>query len=291
MASSLWKICVDSYFLVKLRIRADRTQLQYHFAITNLGDFVGHDPTTDDLSDDNVAGMMGLLLRHGLSATTVNERRGRINALWTWCAKRGIVKTFPTVQPIPEPERTPIAWNRDELAVILRECDVEGGRIAGIPARLWWSSLHLAMWDSSERIGALLAVKWSMLHDDFLIIPAEVRKGGRRDRAYQLHANTLAMLSLITVPHRELVWPWDRSYQRLWGRYKLILKRAGLPADRNSMFHRMRRSVASHYEAAGGNATELLGHSDRRTTIAGYLDPTIVPQAQAIDRLFRPNSG
>jgi integrase len=49
----------------------------------------------------------------------------------------------------------------------------------------------------------------------------------------------------------------------------------------------MRRSVASHYEAAGGNATELLGHSSRSVTLA-YLDPRIVPQQHAVDLLFRP---
>lgn len=38
---------------------------------------------------------------------------------------------------------------------------------------------------------------------------------------------------------------------------------------------------------AGGNATELLGHSSRKVTEA-YLDPEIVARPAACDRLFRP---
>ncbi len=289
MPECLWQICVSKYFLINSRIRCEATQAQYHFAINNLRQFVGHEPTTDDLVDDNVAGMMGLLLRQGLAPKTINERRGRINALWTWLAKRGVVKTFPTTQAMPEPERAPLAWTREEVSRIMRECDVEGGWIAGVPARLWWTSLHNVCWDSGERIGALMEARWSHLTADYLTLPAEIRKGGRMDRVYHLHPDTLAGLERIRLPVRELIWPWELSPNMLWLRYKKILKRAGLSFDRKSMFHRMRKSVASHFQAAGGNATALLGHQDARTTRA-YIDERIAPAPQAIDRLFRPNA-
>jgi hypothetical protein len=48
--------------------------------------------------------------------------------------------------------------------------------------------------------------------------------------------------------------------------------------------------VASHAEAAGMNATELLHHSTRKVTLA-YLDPRIVKRPQAADVLFRPGKG
>jgi hypothetical protein len=46
----------------------------------------------------------------------------------------------------------------------------------------------------------------------------------------------------------------------------------------------MRRSVASYFKQAGGDATELLDHSARSVTQA-YLDPRIVTQVQAMDLL------
>lgn len=284
----LLELCVSKFFLINQRIRCIDTQRQYQYALANLEAFVGHPPELTDLNDDNVAGMMGLLARRGLSVETINDRRGRINSLWTWCAKRGMVTTWPTVSPLPEPERIPLAWSRDDVAAILRECSVEGGWVAGIAARLWWETIHLVMWDSGERIGALMAARWSHLQGENLILPAEIRKGGQRDRIYRLHQDTVAKLESIRKPERELIWPWDRTEAILYRRYKNLLKRAGLPFDRKSMFHRMRRSVASHYEAAGGNATELLGHSNRRTTQASYIDPRISPSPQAVDRLFRP---
>ena len=67
-----------------------------------------------------------------------------------------------------------------------------------------------------------------------------------------------------------------------------VLRRAGLPIDRKRKFHCLRRTVASYYEAAGGNATEFLDHTTRRVTQA-YLDPRIVPHADATRLLFRPD--
>ena len=285
---TLWQLCETRYFLINQRISCHDTQRQYRYAIDNLKEFVGHEPELADLTDDNVAGMMGLLRRRDLSVETVNDRRGRINALWTWCAKRGMVTTWPTVAPLPEPERIPLAWSRDDVAKILRECSVEGGWIDGIPARRWWYSLHLVMWDSSERIGALLETRWAHLQGENLILPAEIRKGGKRDRMYRLHPDTLAELNAMREPSRECIWPFPWTQVILYRRYKNILKRAGLAFDRKSMFHRMRRSVASHYEAAGGDASQILGHGDRKTTVEHYLDPTICPLPQAVDRLFRP---
>ena len=65
------------------------------------------------------------------------------------------------------------------------------------------------------------------------------------------------------------------------------MQRAGLPDTREYKFHAIRKSTASHYEAAGGNATELLGHSSRKVT-QGYLDPRIVRTKPAVELLFRP---
>jgi hypothetical protein len=51
-------------------------------------------------------------------------------------------------------------------------------------------------------------------------------------------------------------WPWCQSY--LWKAFGDFLKRAGLPHDGKSKFHRIRKTVASYAEAAGGNATAML---------------------------------
>ena len=51
-----------------------------------------------------------------------------------------------------------------------------------------------------------------------------------------------------------------------------------------------RRTFASWLEANGGNATEALQHTDRRTTKESYLDPTIATKAPA-SRIVGPVMG
>jgi integrase len=73
-----------------------------------------------------------------------------------------------------------------------------------------------------------------------------------------------------------------KSY--LWTRLGIIIRRAGLPADRTCKFHKIRKTTASYAEAAGLSAQAILDHSDPKTT-RKYLDPRIVVQANASDVL------
>lgn len=86
-----------------------------------------------------------------------------------------------------------------------------------------------------------------------------------------------------------LIFEADFCPATIYNRYRKILEEAGLPTDRNHKFHCLRRSVASYFEAVGGDATKLLGHSTRRVTEKSYLDPTITETKHASDLLFRPN--
>lgn len=282
-------ICATSYFPLNPRIRSDKTKAQYGFALANLEESLGRRPGKRDLTDDNVVRMMTHLIAKGLAVKTVNERRGRINALWAWLAKRGAVNTWPTTPRMPEPERTPVAWLRDQLPLLFKAFEKERVLIDGVPAPAWWKSLHYAFWDSGERVGALIQCRFDFLDGPWLLVPAEVRKGGHKDKAYRLEPDTLEAINAIRAPNRDLIWPWPYCRDYLWTRYKIIRRRAGLPTDRRSSFHRMRKTVASYYEAAGGDATALLDHSSRQVT-RRYIDPRIVPQKQAADLLFRPTS-
>jgi integrase len=286
--TALTSFIEDHYFRLNPRIRSEHTRNQYRFAIKDLAESLGRVATFEDLTDDSVAGMMAHLQRKGLAPKTINERRGRIHALWSWMAKRGLVRTWPTTPKIPEPVRIPRGWSRTQLNVLFGPAfERERVAIGGVPAPLWWKSLHFVEWDSGERISALLACEWTFLDDGWLLVPAEVRKGQKRDMAYRLSSDTIALLSAIREPGRKFIWPWPYTPNYLWTRYKIIRQRAGLPTDRRSAFHRMRKSVASYYEAAGGNATELFQHTSRRVTMQ-YIDPTICPSRQASDILFRP---
>ena len=105
--NNLWTICHDQYFPLNLRIGSVDTIRQYRFALNDFAESLGRIATIDDLNDDNLTRLSRNLLRvRGLAPRTVNERVGRIKSLWTWLAKRGEVRTWPTVTRIPNPPRS-----------------------------------------------------------------------------------------------------------------------------------------------------------------------------------------
>ena len=287
---TLWGICLAKYFPSNLRIRCEATRLQYGYAMKDFRDFLRHDPTPADLDDDVLSAFIASLVRKGLAIKTANERAGRIASLWTWLAKRNVVKTFPTFSKLREPRRTPKAWTQEEIGKLFRSCDTEGGHVAGIKARSWWTALHYVLWNTGARLGEILSIRWEWVNltTGAVHIPGEFRKGGLNDAFYRLSLEALEVLEEIREPIRELVFPWDRSPTMLWLRYKKILERAGLPTKRGDMFHKLRRSVASHMEAAGHSSTRALGHASAETTRKSYLDPEIVSSIGPASVLFRP---
>ncbi|MBC7853647.1 MAG: tyrosine-type recombinase/integrase [Pirellulaceae bacterium] len=288
--ATLWGICLAKFFPANLRIRSEATREQYRYALKDFRDFLHHDPTAADLDDDVLSAFIAALVRKGLAVKTANERSGRIACLWNWLARRNVVKTFPTFSKLREPRRTPKAWTQEEIGKLFRSCDTEGGHVAGIKARSWWTALHYVLWNSGARLGEILSIRWEWVNltTGAVHIPGEFRKGGLNDAFYRLSLEALESLEEIRLPIRELVFPWDRAPNLLWGRYKKILERAGLPAKRCDMFHKIRRSVASHMEAAGHSSTRALGHASAETTRKSYLDPEIVSSIGPASVLFQP---
>lgn len=294
ITGTLRSIVEDYYFPRNSDIASDETKRQYGFALDNFDESLGRPASLTDLNDDTLVMMTTWMQRQRhngkprFAVKTINERTGRLRAFWSFMFRKGHVPTFPTFGRLREPKRIPVAWKRHELDVLIEACANQEGLLGDVFACNWWLSLHLCMWDcAGERITAMVSSRWEWIRDEWLTIPAEARKGKGEDMAYRLSAESLAALELIRAPRRPLIWPWPYCKPELWTKYKKIRKAAGLATDRRSSFHRMRRSVASHFEAAGGNATKLLRHSTRKVTEDSYLDPTIVGDTQSADLLFR----
>jgi integrase len=288
---SLMTFFEEQYIPLRLRTRSARTVTLYRSSIRTFAKFLGRDPELSDLTDLTVSRHLMKLRERGLAAHSIEKERCQLLAIWRFACRKGHVQIWPDVPAEAKPDRVPQAWTQDELRRLFDAIRQEPGKIAGVTAADWWRVLHLLAWDTGERITALMSLRWAWLNpaDRTVMVPAEVRKGRRKDRLFQLAPDTVAAIEAIRLPKRALVLPWPYAPTYLWKRYEPILKRAGLPCDRRSKFHRMRRSVASHFEVAGGNATELLGHSTRRVTLEHYLDPRIVKPKQAAELLFRPS--
>lgn len=280
----------DFYVPLKLRSASIRTCDLYRTTIRNFCKFLKRPAILADLNDDTVGRFLGYLrLERKLAAHTVNKDLGNVLAMWRFACRKNFVSIWPDVPPEPEPEIVPKAWTQEELVQLYKSLRRQKGMVGNVPESIFWPALLMLAWDTGERIGAIMAVTRECidLKDGWVTFRAETRKGGRVERVLQVGPDTRKAIKAVLDCHDEAcVFHWPKARTYLWDRYGALLKKAGLPNDRRCKFHMIRRSTATHYEAIGGDATELLGHSSRAITMA-YLDPRLLPKQTAPDKLFR----
>jgi integrase len=263
-----------------LRSLSDRSVENYSITIKALARHLGREPTLDDLDELTVARFLAARCRERAVATAAKDR-AQLRAIHEFAARRGLCSTWPQYPPVRIPERVPQAWFVEDMRRLLEAAGKEKTTIAGIPGASYWRALVLLAYDTAERVTALMSLKWCDVSDTHVLFVAETRKGGRRDVIREIGEDTRNALQAIRLCRgpEEFVFPWPNTRSYLWGRLGIILRRAGLPHGRRDKFHRIRRTTASFFEAAGGSAQRLLDHSDPATT-RKYLDPRIVkPQA------------
>lgn len=256
-----------------LKAISPKTLRLYEFTLDAFGEFVGHEPTTADLEELIVARFLAHRTQTRAAATAAKDR-AQIRAIWEFLARRRAVDTWPTIPPVRVPERTPEAWLTEEFARLLATASSEKTTIAGIPGGAWWRALLMLAYDTGERVTALTSVRWRDIRGNFVTFRAETRKGRRRDLVLEFGEETRLALEAIRGD-RDLVFPWPNTHTYLWRRLSIILERAKLPSGRRDKFHRIRRTTASYYEAAGCSSQKLLDHASPATT-RRYLDPRIV---------------
>jgi integrase len=283
---------LKAYTSKHLRWAAASTVKQYAVTLRNMAKFLGRPAVLEDFTDDLVQDMMAWFLRRGRTPRGANKVRSNIHTLWAFACRMGWMAKWPDSKRLKEPERIPTAWTRDELRSLFEALQLLPGDISGVPAGLWWTTLHSLIWDTAERIGAVIQLEWNdvSLSTGRVTFRAENRKNKLRDRQHQLHPDTVSLLTRMRIPKATLVFPWDLDKTYIWLKYKMILRKAGLPCDRAHSFHCMRKSSASYFEASGGNATELLDHSSRAVTVKHYLDISVTGTKNPApkDVLFRP---
>jgi integrase len=288
-ALSLRDFYTRVYLVKKRKIRSPNTRRLYENTFNNFERFLGRTPLLSDLTEDNIAGVLFWTLERGRSPDTANKDAGQLLAIANFAFSKGYIESLPEVELATIPKRIPRAWLIEELELLFDSAAKEKGLIGGVRADLWWRAVLLTCFFTGERIGAVLLISWDKvdLERGWILVPAEDRKGGREDKSFPIPAELVEAYRLIQTPYREMVFPWQYSATYIYRKYDKILERAGLPTDRKSKFHRIRKSTASYYKAAGGDATELLGHADPKTT-KRYLDPRICGSRNSAEALPSP---
>jgi len=294
-ASTPLRSLFELYRQRKLRGAGKGTSVQYEGAIRLLSLCIGREPVIGDLTEDNVQNAIWSKIDNGRTKQTANSIQKKLLALWRFACRRGVLKEWPELTNLKEPRRIPFAWLPDQMERLFVAIARQSWLVGRMTASAFFRGLLLVMWDSAERLGALLQIRRNDIDFDsrLLIVPAEFRKFKTADAAYTLHPETIEALQILLImapakdQERIFAWPW--SYDTLFNRYRRILIEAGLPANRRTMFHAIRRTVGSLYKQAGGDATALLGHSDRRVTDC-YMSPLIVKTPMPADLIFRPDA-
>lgn len=275
----------DTYYRPqRLLGKSPNTTRLYKFSIRAFAKTVGTDPKLSHLTDDNLIEHMQRVVDAGRSPATANKDRDQLLTIWRHANRLGMVDNYPNCPRLKEPQRTPQAWLPEEFENLLATIETEDGYFDSVPRSLWWRTLILTCLDTGERITAIRQAKWDWFSGEWFTVPAEARKGGRRDRAYRLSNETLGHLLAVRMVSPKNPFPWPYCDMYLWTLFGNLLKKAGLPSGRRDKFHKIRRTTGSVAHAAGLDAQEVLDHQSRRTT-QRYLDPRFQRDRQACDVL------
>ena len=264
------------YRPLRLRGKSPNTVRLYGCTIRSYGRFLERSPTVEDLEDLAVA----RFVEHRASERspfTAEKERSQLASLARFAFERRLLETrLDCGPPTRMPERIPSCWSVAELQRLLDTAGKTPGRIGTVPAGVWWRGIILTLWQSAERVGAITALDSRDWSRPRLIVAAEHRKGGKRDRLYTLGATCCDLLDTIADANRgKKLFYWDRCRTNLWRHFGLIVERAGLPGGRKQKFHNLRRSAATFFQAGGGDSSRLLDHSSPRVTRV-YIDPRYV---------------
>jgi integrase len=292
------------YRPLRLRGRSPRTAHLYHCLCRSYSRHLGREAALEDLDELRIASYLEARSTQVRPLTCERERNG-LNALAGFAFERRLIETKPTVPQGVIPERVPVAWSLDELRRLLAAAadpaTYRTGK-AGRPPRFrrpptsapgptataetkarFFSALLPVLWETGERIGAVIEARIEDYQRPHLVVRAEARKGRKRDKCYRLTDATCDRIEQLIAGRTSgpvFAWPMSRTY--LWRVFGLAVRAADLDGRHRVRFHQIRRSAASHYAAAGGDACAMLDHSSPRITQRWYLDPRLA------DRTARP---
>ena len=271
------ELLIDRY--APLHDLCDKTIHLYEMTLDRFGEFLGHAPVLTDLDDLIVCKFLrwrAVTPHRGrlCSAASVLKDKCQLVAIWTFAAKKRLVPEFPSLPRMKTPQKLPRAYTVGDVSKLIIKARKRRGLTGGKPSGWWWSGLVYCGWCTGERIGAMLQLRWRDVDLDArrIVFVASTRKGHTRDIARSITQDLADQLRLHAGQPGDLVWHWDRHPISLFPSFACLAKSAGV-VPRG--FHGLRKAGASYINAAGGDATKFLDHSNPKITAQHYIDQTI----------------
>lgn len=204
----------------------------------------------------------------------------------------GLIADVPWIEA-PEPdEMLPDGdFTHEEVLAILAACKLMTRPCwRGVPPGVWWDALVRFLCATGLRIGTAMALEWSMVQGEMLVIPGAITKKRRPHVQYLHPAITAAIEPLRGVSTRLFPfanYPQPGGVRTLQRHREKLVTLAGLPEDRRFGFHGFRKYHATElFQAVGlDGAAASLNHRDGATTLGHYVNHRA--QADARVRLQR----
>jgi len=282
-----------------LKNLSDRSVKMYESTLDRFRDFLGHEPTVDDLDDLTAAKFIRWRQstvhdpRRGLiSPASLAKDSAHLRSLWTWLAKKrwrrsdGELIEFPDYARPRVPKPVPKAYKAEELARLVEAARHRRGLVAGKPAAWYWTTKLQAMFQTGERIGAILAIRWAQvdLERHTLTFLAATRKGHRETITRPISPALSRILATQQGQPAERVWGWldDRKILSCYASLRVLCRCAGVEYK---PFHAIRKATASYLKRAGISAKKQLGHSSEEMAENHYYDEEITGRESNLDYL------
>ena len=285
------------YMPLRLTTASKSCIQQMDVAINRFEVFLEREAMLTDLCENTMAAFLADSLARKLSPVTCNMRAKSLSTIWRLAKRKQsamgleLSDDLEGLSLLRVPKNLPRAWLPEEMDRLLESCLKAHGRLAGVQTKFFWASLLLVLYDTGLRLKAAMEIRFDEidLTSHMLRVPADRMKNDC-EQYFRLSDHTLQVISDASTPAREKVFPFPFCHHRaLYDRWRVILRRAGLPSTRNDMFHKIRRTTASNLAMVAGewSAIQQLGHRNEGT-IKRYIDPRFTANHDAARLLIRP---
>ena len=285
--------------IAPLKNLSARSVVMYESTLDRFRDFLGREPTLDDLDDLTAAKFLRwrastihCKVRGLISPASLAKDSAHLRTIWTWCSKKRLKKSDGELLEFPDyarprvPKPRPVAYTIEELQALIEAARHRKGLVGDVPAPWYWITKIRAMFETGERIGAVMQIRWGEVDLDrcSLTFLAATRKGHRETITRAISPDLASIMALHKRPADRLVWPWleHRKMLSCYASLKVLCRLAGVPYH---PFHSIRKSTASYLKRAGVSAKKQLGHASEEMAENHYYDDRITGIESALDYL------
>jgi integrase len=244
---------------------------------------------------------LAMKVARGLSPATANIHLRQLRAIWNHAArwqwadngkKWRAIKPPPPIEFFPEPEPDFDAWTPQQNVMIEDQARKLDGFLppifpspvspspSPVPLSIFWTAWTLVLQALGCRITAMmLAMRTDYDPEAKALLLRRENQKQKKDQRIALPPRAAAAVERLLAAHDHDrifgCWPFDppekstgRRHWRVLTKHfeRLLVIPAGLILPKGVKTRQFRRTAATILEENGGNAQELLGHSDRKTT-------------------------